>query len=272
VIYVFFESPYVSILKLKGSIVDLSVAAATCSILGAWDYRVIIVAAASVMIHSGCDVLNDIYDLEIDKICKPDGAVASGQIPLRNAWAYMMLLFSASLAILLVLGPIAFLSALVGIMIGGVLYSHPRFRLKDKPGIAMAAMALCFTIESVGIWSLYAPVDASALTVAAYVFVLIFSLTFMKDFKDVAGDVCSLPLLLGPHRAAKVCCALTLLPLLPLSFMAIRHNTMLLAAIVYIALAAVCIKILLGDPVKNGARLKNWMILALTLPNFIMLL
>jgi 4-hydroxybenzoate polyprenyltransferase len=269
---VFYESPYISILKLKGSIVDLSVAAATCSILGVWDYRVIVVAVASVMIHSGCDVLNDIYDLEIDKICKPDGAIASGRIPLRKAWAYMMLLFSASLALLLGLGPIVFLSAFAGILIGGVLYSHPLFRLKDKPGIAMAAMALCFALESIGIWSMYAPIDASALMVAAYVFVLVFSLTFMKDFKDVAGDVSSLPLVLGPRRAAKVCCALALLPLVPMVSMAIRHNSLFLAVIVYMALVAGCIKILLGDPVKDGVRLKNWMILALTLPNFIMLL
>jgi len=34
-----FNNPYVSILKLKGSIVDVSVVAITCAVLGIWDYR-----------------------------------------------------------------------------------------------------------------------------------------------------------------------------------------------------------------------------------------
>jgi 4-hydroxybenzoate polyprenyltransferase len=272
VICIFYDSPYISILKLKGSIVDLSVAAATCAILGVGDYRVIIAVAASMMIHSGCDIINDIYDLEIDKICKPDGAIASGRIPLKKAWAYMILLFSASLALILILNPILFLSGLAGIILGGIMYSHPLFRLKDKPGIAMTVMALCFSLESLGVWSIYASIDANALVVAAYIFVLIFSLTFMKDFKDVAGDINSLPLKLGPRRAAKVCCALTMLPLIPLVYLITQYPSLFLAGVVYVVLGAGCIKILMGDPVKNGVKLKNWMIMALTLPNFAMLL
>jgi 4-hydroxybenzoate polyprenyltransferase len=267
-----FDNPYISILKLKGSVVDLSVAAATCAVLGVWDYRVILVAVASVMIHSGCDILNDIYDRELDKICKPDGAIASGRMPLRYAWAYMILLLSTALALLLGLGLIVFLSAFMGVILGGVLYSHPSFRLKDKPGIAMADMALCFSLESLGIWSLYAPIDARALTVAAYVFILVFSLTFMKDFKDVAGDVSSLPLVLGTRRAAMVCCALTALPLISLVSLIVKYHMPYLAGVAYIVLGAGCVVILMGDPVKNGVRLKNWMILALTLPNFLLLL
>ena len=33
------KNPYISILKLKGSIVDISVMAVTCAVLGVWDYR-----------------------------------------------------------------------------------------------------------------------------------------------------------------------------------------------------------------------------------------
>lgn len=76
----FHNNPYISILKLKGSVVDVSVVAITCAVLGAWDYRAAIAIISGIMIHSGCDIINDIYDIEIDKICKPDGAIASGRI------------------------------------------------------------------------------------------------------------------------------------------------------------------------------------------------
>lgn len=224
------------------------------------------------MIHSGCDIINDIYDIEIDKICKPDGAIASGQISLKNAWMYMVLLFSTALILSLNLSLILFASLLIGIIVGGVMYSHPSFRFKDKPGIAMADMALCFALESIGVWSIYSPIDTDSLTVAAYVFVLVFSLTFMKDFKDVTGDINSLPLLLGIRQAARVCSVLTILPLVPLMYAVTKYNFLALAALIYILLIIGCIKILMNNPVAEGNRLKDRMILALTVPNLSMLL
>ncbi len=264
------KNPYILILKLKSSVVDLSVVAVTCAVLGSWDYRAAIGIIAGIMIHGACDIINDIYDVEIDKICKPNGAIASGQISEKNAWKYMFLLFSTALIISLNMSFILFICLLIGIFLGGVMYSHTSFRLKDKPGMAMVNMGLCFALESIGIWSIYSPVGRDSLMVAAYIFILVFSLTFMKDFKDVAGDINSLPLLLGIRRAAKVCSALAILPLIPLSYLIIKYNYSYLISIIYIILIAGCIKILMGNPVAQGHRLKDWMILALTVPNFTM--
>ncbi len=108
--------------------------------------------------------------------------------------------------------------------------------------------------------------------VAVYVFVSVFSLTFMKDFKDVAGDINSLPLLLGIRRAAIVCSALTILPLIPMIYAVTKYPYLAPTAVIYIVLIMGCIKILMVNPVAEGNRLKDWMILTLTVPNFIMLL
>ncbi|MBA4322606.1 MAG: ubiquinone biosynthesis protein UbiA [Odoribacter sp.] len=265
-----FYSPYISILKLKSSIVDLSVVAATCAVLGFWDYRAAIGIIAGIMIHGVCDIMNDIYDIEIDKICKPKGAISSGQISEKNAWRYMILLILSALSISFNLSFILFTCLLTGIIVGGIMYSHPLFRFKDKPGLAMANMGLCFALESIGIWSIFSPLNRESLMVGIYIFILVFSLTFMKDFKDVAGDINSLPLLLGIHRAGKVCSALAILPLIPLLYVIIKYHFSYLIAIIYIILIAGCIRILMGNPVAEGNRLKNWMILALTVPNFSM--
>lgn len=267
------KNPYISILKLKGSIVDISVVAVTCAVLGVWDYRAAIAFLAGIMVHSGCDIINDIYDIEIDKICKPNGAIASGQISVKNAWVYMILLYSTALILSIGLSFILSICFLIGgIIVGGIMYSHPSFRFKDKPGIAMAVMALYFALESIGVWSIYAQINADSLMVAIYIFTLVFSLTFMKDFKDVAGDINSLPLLLGIRRAAIVCSALTILPLIPMIYAVTKYSYLAPAAVIYIVLIIGCIKILLRNPVEEGNRLKDRMILALTVPNFIMLL
>jgi hypothetical protein len=188
----------------------------------------------------------------------------------ENAWKYMILLISAALIISFNLSFILFTCLLAGIIVGGIMYSHTSFRLKDKPGMAMANMGLCFALESIGIWSIYSPVGRVSLIVAAYIFILVFSLTFMKDFKDVAGDINSLPLLLGIRRAAIACSVMTILPLIPLLYVMIWYQTFYMAAIIYIVLIAGCIKILMGNPVTQGHRLKDWMIMALTVPNFSM--
>lgn len=263
----FHNNPYISILKLKGSVVDVSVVAITCAVLGVWDYRAAIAIISGIMIHSGCDIINDIYDIGIDKICKPDGAIASGRISMGIAWKYMLLLFLSALILSINLSLILFTSLLAGIIIGGVMYSHPLFRFKDIPGVAMADMALCFALESIGVWSIYLPVNNDALMVAVYVFVLVFSLTFMKDFKDVAGDINSLPLMLGIRRAAMVCILLAMLPLIPLIYAITLYHHLAPAAVIYAMLIAGYIKILMDDPVAKGNQLKDRMIMALTIPN-----
>jgi geranylgeranylglycerol-phosphate geranylgeranyltransferase len=240
--------------------------------LGVWDYRAAIAILAGIMIHSGCDIINDIYDIEIDRICKPNGAIASGRISVKNAWMYMLLLFSTALVLSFSLSLILFTCYLIGIIVGGVMYSHPAFRFKDKPRIAMADMAVCFALQSIGVWSIYSIINSDSLMVAIYVFVLVFSLTFMKDFKDVAGDINSLPLLVGIRSAAKVCTALTMLPLILIIYAVTKYPYLAPAAVIYIVLIMGCIKILMGNPVAEGNRLKDMMILALTVPNFIMLL
>ena len=134
--------------------------------------------------------------------------------------------------------------------------------------MGIVCMAVCFAMESIGVWSIYSPVNIDGLMVTAYVFVLVFSLTFMKDFKDVAGDFNSLPLTLGIRPAARVCSIMTVFPLIPLIDAAAEYHYLALAIVIYIFLASGCIKILLDNHVVKGQRLKERMVLTLTVPNY----
>ncbi|WP_321417566.1 UbiA family prenyltransferase [uncultured Methanomethylovorans sp.] len=260
---------YISIIKPKGCLTDVSVVAINCAILGILDYNFFLITFAGLLIHGCCNIMNDIFDFNIDEICKPNSAIRSGKLSMKRAWIYMGILLSAGLIVSLKLNFILFICLLLSFIIGGIMYSHPIFRLKDIPIIAILDIAICFSLESIGIWSVYSPLTSDAFVVALYIFILAFSLLFMKDFKDIAGDINSLPLMLGIEKAAWICSILTIFPLISLYYLTRYDNQIFVSICVYIVLAIGCIQILMDNPVSNGMILKNRMHMAFVIPNLV---
>ncbi|ODS41017.1 ubiquinone biosynthesis protein UbiA [Candidatus Altiarchaeales archaeon WOR_SM1_SCG] len=239
------------------------------------DFRAGLLLLWSITVHSGGDVINDIYDLHIDKICKPNSPIASGRMSVETAWIFLIILYSASISIaILLLNYTCIIVSILGIIIGGVLYSHPRFRFKDHPVLSVTSIASYFALEAIGVWSAYAPITIDTLIVSFYVFVLLFSLTFFKDFKDVKGDINSLPLMLGVKKAAKVVSTLSLLPMLPMLYLLFLYEktAIALAMVVYIPIAISAIYILVNDPVTQGHRLRNKVYLMIFIPSLVLFL
>jgi geranylgeranylglycerol-phosphate geranylgeranyltransferase len=265
--------PFLEILKLKGSTIDISIVLAVSAFVGEIDSKVLWIMLAGIFVHSGCDVINDIYDREIDKICKPKAPIPSGRMSVKTARIYMVALFSISLGIAFSLGKIIFLSFVLGIILGGIGYSHPRFRFKDIPVVATAITAFGFTLEAFGAWSVYARISREALEFSAYIFLLTFSLVLLKDFRDVKGDINSLPIMLGVRNAARVCGIVLLTPLIILLAAFLKHGLVeLLFASMVLLIAIIPIEYILlyKDPVSSGSRLKDTMFVAITAPNIAM--
>lgn len=262
--------PFVEILKLKGSTIDISIVLATASIFGAIDIRVLWLALGGMCVHSGCDIINDIYDREIDKICKPKAPIPSGRMSVRTAWIYAGVLFFLSILIAFYLSKIMLICFIIGWIVGGIFYSHPRFRLKDIPVIAIAVTAFGFSLEAIGAWSVFAPLSSTAIQFGIYIFLLTFSLILLKDFRDVKGDIDSIPIRLGVPRAAKVCSVAIFTPMIALLIWFWNSKMIeLLAAAVALLIALIPIGHLLlrRDPVSLGGKLKNHMFIAITTPN-----
>jgi len=259
--------PYIEILKLKSSTVDVAVMLGVCGAVGQMDYRIGFALFAGILIHSACDIFNDIYDQDIDRICKPNSPIVSGRMSLRNAVVYMLVLYFIGITIAMALNKIIFICYVAEIIVGGILYSHPLFRFKDKPVIAIASVAICFSFEAVGMWSLYLDITKEAIIFAAYIFSLVFFLVFLKDFRDVKGDKNSLPVMFGVRKAAVLCSVMIFFPL-PL----LLHFS-LIPALVFLISLIPCVYILLfRDPVALGSRLKDFMIFAIFAPNLSMFL
>ena len=77
-------TPFIEILKLKGSTIDLSIILIVCSMLNHIDFRAGLLLLWGMMLHSGGDIINDIYDRHIDKICKPNSPIVSGRMSVIN--------------------------------------------------------------------------------------------------------------------------------------------------------------------------------------------
>lgn len=267
--------PYFEILKLKGSLVDVAVMLGTSAFLDIADWRLPLAVITGALIHSSADVYNDIYDREIDKICKPSAPLSSGRISVKAAWVYLGLLTFIALSVAFYLSQVLFSGYLVGIVSGYVLYSHPVFRLKDVPVVSIGIIALYFSLESLGLWSIYRPLGREAFLVAGYFFILVFSLVFMKDFRDIKGDVNSLPIMLGVKKASLICCVLAILPLGGIVLLAVAFSMIMagVAAVAYLVLISSCIKVLVFEnPVVRGRVLKDRMVLSICIPNIILFL
>jgi chlorophyll/bacteriochlorophyll a synthase len=167
---------------------------------------------AGPMVCATSQAANDWFDRHVDAINEPDRPIPSGRIPGR--WGlYIALMWTAlSLEVAATLGPWGFGAALFGLALAWA-YSAPPVRLKRNGWWGNAAVGLCYeglpwftaaAIMSGGPpgW----PVVAVALLYSAGAH----GIMTLNDFKSLDGDrktgVASLPVQLGPERAAILAC------------------------------------------------------------------
>jgi 4-hydroxybenzoate polyprenyltransferase len=250
--------------------VDVSIFVAVASILHAkgvaLDERILIALISAVLIHSSMDVYNDIADLPIDMHVKKSSPLVTGELSIRGAYVYMCILLLFGLMLAWYAGYTFFYLSVMGLTVG-VAYSHPRVRLKDRPWIS-AIFVLGFAIEGLGVWSIYDAISSDGILFCLHIFILILSLVYLKDWKDIEGDRSSLPLAYGRKKAININISLMMIPIASFMYLITRYSWIaLLSFLVYAFFAWHCVRILRSDPVALGDKLKNKMILAMIGPN-----
>jgi geranylgeranylglycerol-phosphate geranylgeranyltransferase len=146
--------------------------------------------------------LNDIYDIEIDRINAPERPLPSGLITIREAKIITILLFISSLSIAYTIKISTFL-LIFFFAILGIIYSTPPIRLKDGIfgticwGLGIATTIICGSSVTV--------VTPRPLIAAMGLFILTSGCGFTKDLKDREGDkamkIRTIPIILGEKRA-----------------------------------------------------------------------
>jgi chlorophyll synthase len=161
---------------------------------------------------------NDWCDRHVDAINEPDRPIPSGQIPGR--WGLWIALFISALALGLgtVLGPWGFGATVFGVAAAWA-YSAEPIRLKRSGIWGPGLVGLCY--EGLPWFTGAAVLSAGAPPLTTVIVALLYAagahgIMTLNDFKALEGDrqtgVNSLPVTLGPERAARVACWVMALP------------------------------------------------------------
>lgn len=154
--------------------------------------------------------INQIYDIEIDRINKPDRPLASGKVSLRTAWIITLILLILGLTLCFML---SFYTGLFGLWFAFMMfiYSVPPFRAKGRNfAIAYASITTSYAfISTMAAWTINMQVIPPQVVIIAVLYtLLIFGQYCIKDFDDIEGDrkygISTLPIVLGVKKSALI--------------------------------------------------------------------
>jgi chlorophyll synthase len=188
-------------------------------ILDNWLTALLGVILAGPLVCAMSQAINDWYDRHVDAINEPHRPIPSGRVP--GLWGlYIAGIWSLlSLAVAAVLGTWVLVATVVGLVLAWA-YSAPPFRLKRNGWWGNAACG--FSYEGLA-WvtgaaaMLGGNLPSSQILVLAVLYSIgAHGIMTLNDFKAIKGDsemgIRSLPVSLGPQRAAQVACAIMLMP------------------------------------------------------------
>jgi geranylgeranylglycerol-phosphate geranylgeranyltransferase len=150
------------------------------------NYNVILIAAiVGALVNAGGNVINDYFDIEIDKINRPDRPLPSEQIPLKLVlniyFSFLFLSFIISLRYLNIqaFGIVVISSAIL------FLYSY---KLKSIPLLGNVVVSfftgLAFIFGSVVVENIYCGIIP-----AIFAFLISLMRELVKDIEDIEGDM-----------------------------------------------------------------------------------
>ena len=183
-----------------------------------WPLVVLGMILAGPVVCGMSQAANDWCDRHVDAINEPGRAIPSGRIPGR--WGLWIAWAMSALALVLgwQLGPWGFGATLVGVAAAWA-YSAEPVRLKRSGVWGPGLVGLCYEglpwLTGAAVLSAGAP--AAPVVAVALLYALgAHGIMTLNDFKAIEGDrrtgIASLPVTLGPARAARVACVVMILP------------------------------------------------------------
>lgn len=176
-------------------------------------------AVAAMLLNAYSNSLNQIYDIGIDIINRPERPLPSGRLTIPQVWAFTTICLAASLGIAASVNlrlPLFFAAAALATWA----YSAPPLRTKARGLLANLTIAVSRgELLFVSGWAAVAPADTPAPWAAGFILALyVFGAASTKDFSDIEGDkafgVVTLPAKYGPLPAARIIAPFLILPFL----------------------------------------------------------
>lgn len=222
------------------------------------------------LITGAGNAINDYFDIDIDRINKPDRPIPSGKISLRTALYFSLALFAAgsiiAASINMICGAIAVVNSLLLIY-----YASTLKRTALLGNIAVGYLTGSTFLFGGAVFFEYGGIkDVFVLFVLATMATI--AREIVKDIEDIEGDredgAQTLPIIIGPKKAAYIASLIGLVAVLasPLpyiqSLMTVRY--LILVAIADILFAVAVYEILgKNDPARSSKMFKMAMAFAL---------
>ena len=178
------------------------------------------------MLNGASNALNQIYDLEIDRINKPKRPLPSGRISIGGAWVFTVIMYVVALALAWLVAPggrhECFWIVVVATAIT-FLYSVPPFRTKRLGIWANVTIAIPrgVLLKVAGWSSVKTIIGVEPWFIGAIFGLFLLGASTTKDFADMEGDArggCrTLPIIYGVRRAAWMISPSFVIPFLMIS-------------------------------------------------------
>lgn len=149
----------------------------------------ILPALSIALLAVSANALNNVFDLKIDKINKPERVLASGRISLQEAWLISVSLYFISFIFSFWSGVLFFIFYIILFLLT-VFYSIPPFRFKNHWMSAGTTLALARGLLLVlSAWSIWGKgFNLLSFWIGLVFFVLVFAASIAKDISDIEGD------------------------------------------------------------------------------------
>ena len=226
------------------------------SLSGHWALIILGIILAGPIVCGMSQAANDWCDRHVDAINEPDRPIPSGRIP--GKWGlYIALAMSAlSLIVGVQLGPWGFGATIFGVLAAWA-YSAEPIRMKRSGWWGPGLVGLCYEglpwFTGAAVLSVGSP-SWPVITIAALYATGAHGIMTLNDFKALEGDrqtgVNSLPVTLGPERAARAACWVMAVPQVVVAALLVVWGKPLFAMAITVLIAAqfCAMSILLTDP------------------------
>lgn len=174
--------------------------------------RILDIALGTLMaafLNAASNAINQIYDLDVDRVNKPGRPIPSGRLSIREAGQVTAVLYGIALALAWIVNLECFVIVVVAAILT-VIYSVPPFRTKANAVLANLTIAIPrgVLLKVAGWSSARSILDAhgEAWFVGAIFGLFLLGASTTKDFADMKGDLAggciTLPIKYGPKKAA----------------------------------------------------------------------
>ena len=246
------------LLRIGNSLV-IGFAAVTGYVVGGGSnyYYAVLLSLSAMMIGCYGNVINDICDIEIDRVNKPWRPLPSERISIKTAWLLAVLLAGIGASLSFLINVSCLIIAVSAVFL---LYAYSRW-VKRTGFIGNVLIAfLSFLVVVYG--GMAAPVSWRSLVPGLYAFLIIVGREILKGLEDIEGDrlhgVSTIAVKYGVRKALVLgmvfLSAVVLISPLPYLYMDMNIFYLTVAVLGVDIPILTSLKIILVDPVKHAWR------------------